>query len=80
MTFLLFLGGFGGSKGFECVQNIKEYYSQYLQTYFLFFFSKKKVLSKKKLEKKFSQKYFSMHIFAIFFSAKCLIIISYCLP
>ena len=25
MTFLLFLGVFGGSKGFKCVHNIKEY-------------------------------------------------------
>ena len=62
MIFLLFLGGFGGSKGFKYVQNIKEYKSQYLQTYFLPFFPKKIFC-----QKYFWKKYFFKNIFLCIF-------------
>ena len=61
MTFLLFLGGFGGSKGFKCVQNITEYLSQYLQTSLV-------TISKKIFcQKYFWKKYFVKNIFLCIF-------------
>ena len=79
MTFLLFLGSFGGSKGFKCVQNIIEYQSQYLQTYFVTIFQKKYFV-KNIFGKNIFSKIFFCAYFCNFFSAKCLIIISYSLP